>query len=179
MRDMLTLSNYTHIHTPPLPHCSFVQFMGNEVEAGLWNDNAGLVHFHDALYFTVVTFATVGYGDMSPGGWMGRLVMLSLIAITFVLVPFETSKLVRLTRLRSAYSGYLSLADGNAHIIVACDVECAGVADFLKEFFHEVGGRARFVPRRNVTLTAMLLLLLMTVTGSWRTVDACVLVGTW
>lgn len=155
--------------------------MGNEVEAGLWNDNAGLVHFHDALYFTVVTFATVGYGDMSPGGWMGRLVMLSLIAITFVLVPFETSKLVRLTRLRSAYSGYLSLADGNAHIIVACDVECAGVADFLKEFFHEVGGRARFVPRRNVTLMAMLLLLLLllTITGSWRTVDTCVLVGTW
>jgi len=117
----------------------FVQFLGNEVERGQWGDALD-VHFHDALYFTVVTFTTVGYGDIAPGGTIGRIVMLTLVAVTFVLVPFETSKLVRLTRMRSAYGGRLSLTDGHAHIIVCCDVACAGVNDFLKEFFHEDHG---------------------------------------
>ena len=117
--------------------CRFVQFLGNEVETGEWGRRPE-VAFHDALYFTVVTFTTVGYGDIAPGGAVGRLVMLTLVAVTFVLVPFETSKLVRLTRMRSSYGGRLSLTNGHAHVIVACDVACAGVSDFLKEFFHEV-----------------------------------------
>lgn len=117
----------------------FVQFLGTEVEKGEWGESP-TVYFHDALYFTVVTFTTVGYGDIHPTGTFGRLVMLTLVAVTFVLVPFETSKLVRLTRMKSAYSGSLSLTDGHAHVIVACDVACAGVTDFLKEFFHEDHG---------------------------------------
>lgn len=118
----------------------FVQFLGNEVERGEWGNYGRKVEFHDALYFTVVSFTTVGYGDISPSGAVGRAVMLCIIAVTFVLVPFETSKLVRLTRMRSAYGGRLGRTDGHAHVIVACDVQCAGVADFLKEFFHEDHG---------------------------------------
>mmetsp|Transcript_26577 Transcript_26577/g.92376 ORF Transcript_26577/g.92376 Transcript_26577/m.92376 type:complete len:1263 (-) Transcript_26577:93-3881(-) len=118
----------------------FVQFVGNEVEADEWGAHQGPIQFHDALYFTVVTFTTVGYGDVAPSGVVGRLVITALIAITFVLVPFETSKLVRLARLRSAYAGVLSVRDGHSHIIVCCDLECLGVHDFLKEFFHEDHG---------------------------------------
>lgn len=118
----------------------FVQYMGNELEQDQWGAHVGPVMFHDALYFTVVTFTTVGYGDVAPSGVIGRLVITALIAITFVLVPFETSKLVRLARLRSNFAGTLSVRDGHSHIILCCDLECTGVSDFLNEFFHEDHG---------------------------------------
>lgn len=72
-----------------------VQYIANELETGEWTDSKKALHFHDALYYTVMTFTTVGYGDVAPEGVVGRLVMLVIISVTFVLVPFETSKLVR------------------------------------------------------------------------------------
>ena len=85
--------------------------MGNEVEFQDWGMD-GPMHFHDALYYTVefhyereynwsqyesqvITFSTIGYGDVAPMGVVGRIIVMLLIALTFVLVPFETSKLVR------------------------------------------------------------------------------------
>ncbi|MER7672964.1 ion channel [Kitasatospora sp. NPDC096128] len=45
---------------------------------------AGLETRLDALYFTVVTMATVGYGDITPAGQTARLVVVLQIAYNFV-----------------------------------------------------------------------------------------------
>jgi uncharacterized protein YjbI with pentapeptide repeats len=33
----------------------------------------GSIHFFDAIYFVVVTFTTLGYGDISPISWVGQV----------------------------------------------------------------------------------------------------------
>lgn len=47
---------------------------------------------------------------------------------------------VRLMRMRSAYAGALSRSDSQNYILVCCDLECKGVAQFLQEFFHDDHG---------------------------------------
>ncbi|MEV7598001.1 potassium channel family protein [Kitasatospora sp. NPDC089797] len=47
---------------------------------------AGLETRLDALYFTVVTLATVGYGDITPAGQAARLVVVLQIGYNFVFI---------------------------------------------------------------------------------------------
>lgn len=60
------------------------------LNAGIWAD---LTTFGYALYFSVVTFTTLGYGDFAPIGWsrpfaafeaMGGVFMSSLFMLTFI-----------------------------------------------------------------------------------------------
>ena len=49
----------------------------------------------DALYFTVVTLATVGYGDITPRGQQARLVAVVQILYTFVFLTAAATALTR------------------------------------------------------------------------------------
>ncbi|MFC5667261.1 potassium channel family protein [Kitasatospora misakiensis] len=52
----------------------------------------------DALYFTVVTMATIGYGDITPAGQGPRLVVLLQIAYNFVFLAAAAGALSRTVR---------------------------------------------------------------------------------
>ena len=45
----------------------------------------------EAVYFVIVTFSTVGYGDISPDIWLGQLFMLLMICIAFAFIPKQVS----------------------------------------------------------------------------------------
>lgn len=49
----------------------------------------------DALYFTVVTLATVGYGDITPRGQEARLVTVTQVVYTFVFLTAAATALSR------------------------------------------------------------------------------------
>jgi hypothetical protein len=49
----------------------------------------------DALYFTVVTLATVGYGDITPRGQEARLVTVAQVVYTFVFLTAAATALTR------------------------------------------------------------------------------------
>lgn len=51
--------------------------------------------FFDALYFTVVTLTTVGYGDIIPISDLGKMVTLLMIITGAVLIPWQISGLAR------------------------------------------------------------------------------------
>ncbi|MQS13457.1 two pore domain potassium channel family protein [Streptomyces kaniharaensis] len=52
----------------------------------------------DALYFTVVTMATVGYGDITPSGQDARLVVILQICYNFVFLAAAAGTLTRTIR---------------------------------------------------------------------------------
>ena len=120
----------------------FVQFISNDVEndEGEWGIGVHNMQFHDALYFSIITFGLVGYGDIHPTQTIGRLSMTLLITVAFISIPMQMGVLVRKFRMRPGYSGVMNVASKESHIIVACDVACTGIPDFLAEFFHEDHG---------------------------------------
>ncbi|MCZ7413933.1 MULTISPECIES: potassium channel family protein [unclassified Streptomyces] len=58
----------------------------------------------DALYFTVVTLATVGYGDISPSGQSARVVAMVQIVYTFAFLTSAATALSRHVRSRLEHS---------------------------------------------------------------------------
>ena len=43
------------------------------------------------VYFVVVTFATVGYGDITPTWIASRFVVICLIILVIVIIPKQTN----------------------------------------------------------------------------------------
>lgn len=52
---------------------------------------AGLHTRVDALYFTVITMATIGYGDITPSGQEARVVVLAQVVYSFVFLAAGAS----------------------------------------------------------------------------------------
>ncbi|NEP60172.1 MAG: ion transporter [Symploca sp. SIO2G7] len=51
--------------------------------------------FFDAVYFSIVTMTTVGFGDMTPISEAGRLLTLLMIMTGIVFIPWQLSDLVK------------------------------------------------------------------------------------
>ncbi|MBN3898986.1 MAG: two pore domain potassium channel family protein [Nostoc sp. NOS(2021)] len=50
----------------------------------------------DALYFTVVTMTTVGFGDVAPTSQPGRFLTVVMILIGITLIPWQVANLINL-----------------------------------------------------------------------------------
>ncbi|MEW2630369.1 potassium channel family protein [Streptomyces sp. NPDC048389] len=66
----------------------------------------------DALYFTIVTLATVGYGDITPRGQSARVVAILQIVYTFVFLTAAGTALSRWLRTRLTGPGREGETDG-------------------------------------------------------------------
>lgn len=52
-------------------------------------------HFLDAVYFSVVTMSTVGFGDLTPITDSGRLLTVFMILTGIALIPWQIGELIR------------------------------------------------------------------------------------
>lgn len=53
--------------------------------------NPNIVDFFDAVYWSIITISTVGYGDVTPITIEGKLVTLVLVVSSFLVIAFGTS----------------------------------------------------------------------------------------
>lgn len=49
------------------------------------------INIFDSFWLTVVTFSTVGYGDVYPGHWMGKFFMMIFIISALVYLPSKVN----------------------------------------------------------------------------------------
>jgi voltage-gated potassium channel Kch len=55
---------------------------------------AGLrkVNLFESLYFIIVTFSTVGYGDVAPDYWASQLYVIVMIFVALAFLPSQVRK---------------------------------------------------------------------------------------
>ncbi|KAG5182510.1 hypothetical protein JKP88DRAFT_318715, partial [Tribonema minus] len=86
-----------------------------------WGEGQGHLPFHTSMYFCVVAFTTVGFGDVTPPDALGRLIVIAMI-ITFVcLIPVQTARIAYLISIKPRYNGHVSIDKGSRHLILSCD----------------------------------------------------------
>jgi hypothetical protein len=53
--------------------------------------------FLQSVYFSIITIATVGYGDISPANFVGQLIALLTVFVSFSLITFVLASLAAIS----------------------------------------------------------------------------------
>ncbi|XP_054711041.1 potassium channel subfamily T member 1-like [Uloborus diversus] len=96
------------------------------------------VDLFESLYFVVVTFSTVGYGDYKPDNWPSQLFMVVMICVALIVLPTQFEQLaytwMERQKLGFAYSRHR--AQNERHVVVCSTMlRSDTVMDFLNEFY--------------------------------------------
>ena len=102
----------------------------------------GTYLFHQSIYFIMVTFSTIGYGEYYPLSEEGKLLMIGIIAFVMVVTFGEqVNKLIILMNLKSPYEQdqYISNPEVE-HIVITGHVKLSALKNVALELFHEEHG---------------------------------------
>ncbi|XP_041360806.1 potassium channel subfamily T member 2-like isoform X2 [Gigantopelta aegis] len=92
----------------------------------------------ESVYFVIVTFSTVGYGDISPDIWLGQLFMFVMICVAFAFIPRQLEQIATTWIQRKRSGGEFSRRKSrrNKHVVVCSTVfTTETIMNFLNEFY--------------------------------------------
>jgi len=112
----------------------------------------GIVCWHDAFYFAIITLTTVGFGDYSPKTAAGRLLSCIALILGIGIISTHINKLMEALEKFTPYTGKYNLSKENKHVIVVGRWSFHGMRAFLTEFFHENHGMGQ---HRKVVLLSL------------------------
>ena len=93
--------------------------------------------YHDMLYFTFVTFSTVGFGDICPLTDIGKALFVAAWLIMIIFLQKQISDYSKVSSLSSEYSRVEYQGEGEVeHILLLGDGQPDAIDYFLKECFH-------------------------------------------
>ena len=111
-----------------------------EVQGDFWQDinNGGDIPFLRYTYFIIVTFSTVGYGDISPSTDSGRAVMILFIILG---IAFFAAILPTIVDVASGFYARRQFAKFDTtrvpqHVIVCGHITAFSAEEFLSDFLH-------------------------------------------
>nr|XP_036863537.1 potassium channel subfamily T member 1 isoform X2 [Manis javanica] len=91
-----------------------------------------------SFYFCIVTFSTVGYGDVTPKIWPSQLLVVVMICVALVVLPLQFEELVYLWMERQKSGGNYSRhrAQTEKHVVLCVSsLKIDLLMDFLNEFY--------------------------------------------
>lgn len=94
------------------------------------------------MYFIVVTFTTVGYGDVCPTSIIGRYAIISFMIGILIFGNKQFSEYANVNNLSSEFSriSYIKSRKNITHVLLLGDCSHEAIDMFLKECFHSDHG---------------------------------------
>ncbi|KAJ8357232.1 hypothetical protein SKAU_G00200260 [Synaphobranchus kaupii] len=92
----------------------------------------------DSLYFCIVTFSTVGFGDVTPNIWPSKLLVVIMICVALVALPIQFEQLAYIWMERQKSGGNYSRhrAKTERHVVLCVSsLKIDLLMDFLNEFY--------------------------------------------
>ncbi|XP_072517378.1 potassium channel subfamily T member 2 isoform X3 [Salminus brasiliensis] len=92
----------------------------------------------NSLYFCIVTFSTVGFGDVTPQIWPSQLLVVVMICVALVVLPLQFEELIYLWMERQKSGGNYSRhrAQTEKHaVLCVSSLKIDLLMDFLNEFY--------------------------------------------
>ncbi|XP_062867046.1 potassium channel subfamily T member 1 [Trichomycterus rosablanca] len=92
----------------------------------------------NSLYFCIVTFSTVGFGDVTPQIWPSQLLVVVMICVALVVLPLQFEELIYLWMERQKSGGNYSRhrAQTEKHaVLCVSSLKMDLLMDFLNEFY--------------------------------------------
>ncbi|XP_073705576.1 potassium channel subfamily T member 2 [Garra rufa] len=92
----------------------------------------------DSFYFCIVTFSTVGFGDVLPDVWPSKLLVVIMIFVALIVLPIQFEELAYLWMERQKSGGDYSKqrAETERHVVLCVSsVKIELLMDFLNEFY--------------------------------------------
>ncbi|KAG5847423.1 potassium channel subfamily T member 2 [Anguilla rostrata] len=92
----------------------------------------------DSLYFCIVTFSTVGFGDVTPNIWPSKLLVVIMICVALVALPIQFEQLAYIWMERQKSGGNYSRhrAETERHVVLCVSsLKIDLLMDFLNEFY--------------------------------------------
>ncbi|XP_046724535.1 potassium channel subfamily T member 1 isoform X4 [Silurus meridionalis] len=92
----------------------------------------------NSLYFCIVTFSTVGFGDVTPQIWPSQLLVVVMICVALVVLPLQFEELIYLWMERQKSGGNYSRhrAQTEKHaVLCVSSLKIDLLMDFLHEFY--------------------------------------------
>ncbi|XP_057190889.1 potassium channel subfamily T member 2 [Triplophysa rosa] len=102
----------------------------------------------DSLYFCIVTFSTVGFGDVVPDIWPSKLLVVIMIFVALMILPIQCEQLAFLWMERQKSGGdYSRQRTKNERHVVLCVslLKTNLLMDFLNEFYAHPGLEDHYV----------------------------------
>uniref|UniRef100_A0A8C8JFK4 RCK N-terminal domain-containing protein n=1 Tax=Oncorhynchus tshawytscha TaxID=74940 RepID=A0A8C8JFK4_ONCTS len=96
----------------------------------------------DSWYFCVVTFSTVGHGDVTPNVWPSKLLVIIMISVALVVLPIQFEQLAYLWMERQKSGGNYSRhrAQTEKHVVLCVSsLKIDLLMDFLNEVYAHPG----------------------------------------
>ena len=94
-------------------------------------------HFHHYLYYTIVTLSTVGYGDISPNTFLGKIIFVILDFMILAVITHQINDLIVLILSQSIYARNIYRAKEDiSHILLVGNISTESLKSFCQEFFH-------------------------------------------
>ncbi|KAJ1550423.1 hypothetical protein HK096_007013 [Nowakowskiella sp. JEL0078] len=96
-----------------------------------------LLYWHDSLYYIMVTFSTIGFGDLTPSSIPSRFIVMCLIIFVIVYVPLQTTRLLEFYNMTSPFqrARYTLSSTRNSHVILSGCISYTALIDFCREYF--------------------------------------------
>lgn len=93
------------------------------------------LNMFEAVYFVIITFSTVGYGDIAPDIWLGQLFMFVMICIGFAFIPKQLEEIGSTWAQRKKTGGDYKKRKNKHVIVCATFFTTDSVMNFLNEFY--------------------------------------------